>query len=446
VRNRAATAISLLMLLGAVGGADAQEEEREPPPPETEQEEEQEVEPVLGRSSAGLFQQPQAVAPAETFDLSRGSRLRLSPDLGAPLVEIVAEPETAAILERHEDWVRVRYGIWKAWVLESGPDTGLVFSAAPIDRQESLVSLERVRELMGAAARETALGPYRLLTDVREGTRIEGLGPLVESLVESYRERFGVDPGPPRGEVIVIFRREGDYRQFERDELHLGGVDTEGYTGEAVVGESPSGAPEVASFTVTYVGERELEPLREVLVHELTHVLNRRAVGAYLPAWLEEGLAEDLALSRVDGAGRLILGSWGGSTDIDTYSWSRGSEAITTTFTGSRAALQALLISWRTPYRPELEQLTRLSWEMLITPASRALLYAQSAFLTRYLIDGAGGASAEIFRAYLADVAAGDLPSDALWGRLDRRPEAFEEDFYVWLRARATAYGVAVPR
>ena len=71
---------------------------------------------------------------------------------------------------------------------------------------------------------------------------------------------------------------------------------------------------------------------------------------------------------------------------------------------------------------------------------------AQSAFLTRYLLDGAGEESAERLRAYLADVAHGELGSQALWSRLEARPGELEESFYLWLRGRAVAYGVSVPR
>jgi len=429
----------VLVLLTLPANARAQEEPREQEPPAAEQ-----VEPILGRSSASNFQARQE---AETLTLDPGSRLRLAPGLAAPLLEIVAESSPVQVLERYEGWARVRYGIWKGWVLEDGQDTGLLMTAAPLDRQEELVKLARARELLGARAREATLGPYRLVTDLGVDRLDPSLERLVSTLADSYRERFGLDPGPPRGEVIVIFTREREYRDFERDDLRLEGLETQGYAATALLTDADEPTvDDVGTLVVTYLGDRHPQLLREILVHELTHMLNRRAVGPYLPPWLEEGLAEDLAFSRIDASGRLMLGSWGGSVATRAYAWNPRAASLSTTFSGSRAALDALLKSWRSPYRPELELLSRLSWEMLVTPASRPLLYAQSAFLTRYLLDGAGDESAVNFRAYLADVAGGELGSDALWSRLDSRPGELEEDLYLWLRRRAEAFGIRVPR
>lgn len=414
-----------------------------PPVPPAPPAQEEEEEPLLGRSSASNFGTQEE--PAPTIELRHGSRLRLAPDPLSPLLELVAEDDTVAVLERHEGWVRVRYGIWKGWILEDGRDTGPLVSGAPPDRREDLVRLERAREIMGARARETTLGPYVLVTDLRENQVDPRLAPLVASLAESYRQRFGLDPGPPRGEAIVIFAHERDYRQFESEDLRLAGLDTEGYTAEALLSEVDSEEQVIATLTATFLGDRESEFHREILVHELTHMLNRRAVGPHLPPWLEEGLAEDLALSQVDASGRLVLGSWGGGADVRHYSWSNRASEINLTVTGSRAALQAVLFAWRTPYRPELELLSQLSWEMLVSPSSRSLLYAQSAFLTRYLLDGAGDEGADRFRAYLADVAGGEAVSGALWSRLDSTPREIEEDFYLWLRRKAVAYGARLP-
>jgi len=403
----------------------------------------QEEEPVLGRSSASNFGVPEE--PAPTIELAHGSRLRLAPDVLSPLLELVAEEEAVPVLERYEGWVRVRYGVWKGWILMGGADTGPLVSGAPPDRREDLVRLERAREIMGTRARETKLGPYTLVTDLAENRVDPRLAPVVASLAESYRERFGLDPGPPRGEVIVIFAHERDYRQFESEDLRLAGLDTEGYTAEALLSEADSEEESIATLTATFLGDREAEFHREILVHELTHMLNRRAVGPHLPPWLEEGLAEDLALSKVDASGRLVLGSWGGSAGVRHYSWSNRATTLQQTVTGSRAALQVVLNGWRTPYRPELELLSQLSWEMLVSPSSRALLYAQSGFLTRYLLDGAGDESAERFRGYLADVGDGEAVGGALWSRLDATPQEIEEDLYLWLRRKAVAHGARLP-
>lgn len=430
----AAAALLLQLVLGTA--AAAQQEGQE------EQQEDQQEEVTLGRSSADHFQQTEE---PEQVELRRRSRLRLAPVLTSPVLEVVPERVSVPLLDRHEDWIRVRYGIWKGWVLEEGRDTGPMMSPVPITHDP--VPLDRAREIMGEGAREGTLGPYPLLTDLRDDRLVEPLEAVVAGLDEAYRERFGLDPGPPRGEAIVIFARERDYRTFEREDLRLAGLETLGHTTPALM--TPTDSPEeavIATLTVTFAGRRNLEELREIVVHELTHMLNRRALGPLVPAWLEEGLAEDLAYCRVDSDGRLELGSMGGTSKTVHYFWARDIDRLRTTVTGSRAALAALLSAWRTPYRPELDLLAELSWQMLVEPASRPLLYAQSAFLTRYLLDAGGDESAQRFRAYLAAVADGELAADTLWNRLGTPAADLEEDFYLWLRRQAAAYGLEVPR
>ena len=408
------------------------------PVQESQDEEKEPV--VLGKSSASRFGQP---AEFERIDLARGSRLRLAPEVTSPLLELVHSPIRVEVIDRHDGWARVRYEAWKGWVLTDGRDTGPLLGGAVDPRGVAGVRLERALALMGDGGRRAKLGPYDLVTDVRGDRLIRHLEGVVERLASGYHERFGVDPGPPRGEVVVIFADEADYRAFEENEMQLAGLETLGHTVEAVIAYGDERAELLLStLSVTFVGDRRPAAVREVLVHELTHLLNRRALGPDVPPWLEEGMAEDLAFSRIDADGRIEPGSWGGSSDQRGYLAGGGGARFVAGTSGSLAALARLISIWQKPLRPELELLTRLPWRVLADTETRRTLYAESAILLRYLLDASGDETAARVRSFLAAFARGDAAAEAIWTEIGVAPEELEEPVYLWMRRQANALGI----
>lgn len=396
------------------------------PEPEA-QETPSEEETLLGRPSAfGLEQTAE-----KRIWVEAGRRIHQRPDPRSSVLDLVDAAAELPVLERRGPWARVRYGAWQGWVVVEGEEDLAVLPSepAPLKRPDR-ERRARLRRILGEDHAARRLGPYTLFSDVENGALLERLGAVAAHLGATYRERFGLDPGPPGEETIFIFAREEDYRAYEREEPAAARL----------------GAPGHAShgLCVTFVGDQTADQMRHVLIHELTHLLNRRALGSEVAPWLEEGLAEALASSRVDRSGRILPEALGGTTKVQGLSGGRRlSNLQLVTVTGSRAALRTLLEAWHEATRPSLSQLLSLGWDEFVDPRGREIHYAQSGLLVRYLLDGRGGEAAECFRGFLRAVASGKLAfGDALPEALGLEPEVVEQGFYLWLRRKAAANGI----
>ena len=138
--------------------------------------------------------------------------------------------------------------------------------------------LARARQRLNGGGRVERCGPYTLYTDVADGRLIAICGRLAERLDEVYEARYGIRPRGEPASAIVLFSDAGSYRAFARE----GGVPL-GYAGYALAARG---------LAVFHVGDQPLGEFVTTLVHELTHLVNRRALGVNLPPWLSEGLAD----------------------------------------------------------------------------------------------------------------------------------------------------------
>ncbi len=389
-------------------------------------------EPVLGvRAGFDLSSEAE-----ETISVAAGSRLRDRPDLRA--VEILSIPEELElpVVERRPPWVRVRYGDLRGWLLVRGggpAKEGAVAAPAvpPFDSQ----ALARARAVLGAEAREETLGAFRLLTDLEAGKLLAALGAIARSLPAAYAERFGLPVAAPGEEAVLLFASLEGYRRFAEGEPDLARLEPSGHAGNGIAALAAEA--------------KDRDALQALLVHELTHLLNRRALGLAvdLAPWLDEGLAEDLAYSQIDSSGRLKLGSLAGRTrttnEVGGVVGKLAGDSFVTTTTGPRALLLELLERWPEPERPALVELLDLSWSELADPGRRSLLYPQSGFFVRFLLDADGGRSAPAFHAFLRTAAAGgDSDAGAVLAALGIGEAELEERFLAWLRAQA---GVVEP-
>jgi hypothetical protein len=94
-------------------------------------------------------------------------------------------------------------------------------------------------------------------------------------------ERYGLKLRGEPAEAIFLFAEAADFRTFAQRDGRLS-VGYAGYTNAA------------RGFTALYVGNQPLLPVLMTLTHELTHLVNRRALGPNLPPWLAEGLADGI--------------------------------------------------------------------------------------------------------------------------------------------------------
>jgi hypothetical protein len=245
---------------------------------------------------------------------------------------------------------------------------------------------------MRPLGREARLGPWRLITDAAMG-ELTGLDAVAERLAATYTARYGLAAAAGPGQVVVIYSSEERYRRF---------VESDGSPYFAARGHAGAG------LAVFALGQTPLDS-RAHLVHELTHLLSSYALGASIPAWLDEGLAEDLALCRVD-EGRL---------QPDTFETREIPDAwIQSVRAGKSLPLAALL-----------SPATRL----FANPGTRRDATTTSAMLVRWCLGDAARAAS--FRAFLKSVAKGGAgDAAALAAALGTGVPELQKEFLAWGR------------
>lgn len=381
-------------------------------------------------SSAVAFEPARSPATGlERRFVLQGEPLRYSPEPGAAVIGAIEASALVPVVSERDGWSLIRSGERTGWIatgrlvrlgepagegsppLGSDPTPTLPLPATPADPER----LARARAHLDLVRTRTGrLGPWALLTDVEDGAVLDRLGQVASRLERAYRERYGLVPVGEARETIVLFADEAAYRAYRRAE----GV----AAGERVAGHAGAG------LAVLALGARGPEATAESLVHELTHLLNRRAIGPALPPWLDEGLANDLALCRTAPDGTLQLGTLSvrrrprstNEVEID------GGEAM------------ALVARRRLGSLVPLERLLELDLPQFLRPAESELHYAESLLFIRYLLDGGtGGAQAvhrEAFLGFLRAVSQGaPIDTEAFRAHLGPSWERLQAGFETWL-------------
>lgn len=356
-------------------------------------------------SKAPESEAPSRVASGDLFlRVSRGAILRRAPESGAEALDMADEDGLSAVEESRGEFHRVTLDGRSGWVKVGSKARLLRMRSTRLPPQDAVAPSPEVLERASAAMdnpRHRACGAYVLVTDVPvtdvPGSRLPELCSQVATGLDSaFAERYGVKPkGSPR-EALLIFHRRDGLRQFVSGQ----GGPRRGYAGHA------QGSDGYLAMTW---GEPATDEQARTLVHEMTHLVARRALGTPLPRWLSEGLADGLG----DPATLSGLGP------IDGL---RGAEA------------QARRVLER-PELPDLAALTARDVEQFDRDPS-ARDYEQSAVFVRFLMSEPE--RRKRFRVFLQGVAAGepasaeqlvaDLAVDD-WRKLDRELRA-------WLQQR----------
>lgn len=381
------------------------------------------AEGVLTRRSTGSRPGGEATDPGDlVIEVERvwigiGAALREAPDPQARRMELTQSLRNYSIVDRREQWLEVERAdgstVWydpdaprdRTPPLGMAPSPVLPVPARPADP----VRLAMARATLGGALRALEMHGYRLLTDVRSESLLRELGSRLATVEASYRRRYGVEPIGEPAETVVLFEREDSYRRFESQVL--------GADDQATVGHASRGV--VALF----VGGRRAEETAATLVHEVGHLLNRRALGPALPKWLDEGLAEDLAhfaeLEPTD-SGR------------DAYRGQRIEQGEgRSLLLGNLGALAQLRAAHAAGDLPSLEQLAGGGPDPFSGSISESLLYSQAGFWLRSLVARRNAA----LQALLRSIAAGGPATgerllhhlEADWAELDRELERYLE-------------------
>jgi hypothetical protein len=353
-----------------------------------------------------------------------GASLHAEPDLESPVLATVEAIRNLSVISQRGDW----YWVWlprgegrplRAWVwLEDyrPPTREVLQQADPVlplpasspDPDRLVVA----RRLMRDGGVELGCGDQALITDVPEDEVASVCSTLTGSLETLYRERYGLRPVGPPAEAILLFGRAKAYRAFRA----LEGVAFD----HGLAHASPA-----QGYLALFRGSMPTEEVLSTLVHEATHLLNRRALGPALPHWLNEGLADDLAQSRIDAAGHVDTAGLGGE-EVE-----REGQIVVT---GGRAAAAALLDAMEVGDLPSLRQLQQMDDAQFHRADRVELNYAASSFWVRYLVGGADPGLTRGFRRFLQDVATGQvLDDELLLSRLGTGWEELEAGFRLWL-------------
>ena len=377
---------------------------------------------------------PRAALPVvqsvELLQLRAGSRLRLRPQPEAPVALILDEALALPIVERREGWVAVRYGQRILWFAAPG---GLVPAGAERSPEEER-RLVRARALLPAGTTALACGPFTLWLDPDDGARRQRLCAVAAELPAGYTQRYGLKAEGLRQTEVVILTRDEDFARYAAADADLAPIRAQGHA--------------VGRLAVLTAGGLPTEDLAGLLVHELTHLLNRQVFASELPPWLEEGLAEELGTSRLDERGRLVPGTIRGGRRETRESRRRaeGGVQIWTQVETSGEWVVLLELAAHPPNAAAWAALFAISNEAFSAPEGRSRRYAMSGLLLHYLLDARQPAQAEACRRFLAVTAAG-APAEperllaTLGLDLDRLAAAFGD----WLAATGRALPIVGP-
>ncbi len=375
---------------------------------------------------------PLAANDSERHSATPGTRLYSQADLTSTILAMIDVAVELEVLARHGPWVEVRYASWKGWITtQDQPDTGP--TATRSDPELAAWRLALARDILGQGSNSASqpahkLGTFNLLTDVENRRLLHLLANIADHLPAAYSERFGIELGHGNssgsGETVILFAREEAYRAYEsrvRPETDRG-----------TLGHADQG------LAVLYVGRQGPDDVAAILVHELTHVLNRRHLRKTPPPWLEEGMAHDLAFCQIDGLGRLELATLGGrSVVIEEHFYQPGGFIDfdrSIHVTGPKASWDLLRKRWRQGDTLSLELLIDLVSREFFDPDDRPLRYDTSTFFIRYLLDSGDRELADRFQAYLASLADDNAePAAGLASFLAEDWDTLEQGFTSWL-------------
>ena len=371
---------------------------------------------------------PDRVSARPQVWLEPGTQVQVSPHAASEALATVEALGNYSVVGRRGDWFHIYSysldrGILEGWVyLEAyeEPSAERLLRAEPVLPMAAVppdtLKVERARSFMLEGGVERRCGPYILYTDVEAERMPERCGQLASHLEEVYLERFSLIPVGEPAEAIFLFGSKDAYRGFISD-------------GQAIPAERHGHASPSRGYVALFSEDLPREAVTSTLLHELTHLINRRALGPALPPWLDEGLADDLAESRLDDSGRLVPGELGG--------YSLTSEPVVQHFGGIVSA-RSLIEALDSTGLPSLDELVQMGSDEFHESPQATLLYALSSFWVRFLLGEAAGSDPAGFRAYLQAVARGEhITPELLAQNVGGDWSELEAGFQTWMRFQA---------
>ncbi len=367
---------------------------------------------ILGQP-AGWSMESEAPAMATIVE---GSTLYLDPIPSSPILAMLPEGQLP-IIESHGSWVKVHYGDQFGWVDLETP-------RRPADAAITRAAEPEAFQLPDAEWYRKTWGTYELFSLVYDQRLLNALALAAKGHAELYADRFGLSPRQAISGSVVILANQEAFRTFLRHRDEDVRVTANGYFL----------SPEMVFL---YPGRSSKRQLSATLIHELTHLLNwqiLRELGRTdtpLPPWLEEGMADDLALSLQGRNGELTAEPLG-----------PGNLHYGPRLGALLHRLVSDMAAGGSGYAPSLRQLMTMDKGAFMA-AERERHYLMSSLWVRYLLSGAGDEIAGRFRGYLATmVRGGSSYPDELASQLGRDLNALENGFRVWLTQQRALFGI----
>ncbi len=268
--------------------------------------------PAAGDRSSSIeivLEPPREPDAAPRLWVQSGTPVRDAPSPRGTTVGLVEALSNLRWTERSGDWYRIESrgsrpgdGDLAGWVFVDDPEASFptrpptAQPAGPLAANRiSPGLLSRARTLMGRDASDGSCGPYSLLTDVGEPALEALCAELVTRVDAAFARRFRLQPLGSAAETLLVFGEERDFKIFA------------GSTSRWRVEASGRASASEGYAALPWEG-RERDAVATTMVHELTHLVNRRALGPALPPWLDEGMADELAEGLV--GGKLPAATW----------------------------------------------------------------------------------------------------------------------------------------
>ncbi|MEE2776010.1 MAG: hypothetical protein VYE73_04525 [Acidobacteriota bacterium] len=343
-------------------------------------------------------------ATRPTLELPAATKVFEEPSSGSTVVMTFAGGRVPVWTTRL-GWAQILVGDSVGWVeieptgeLEVRPFPPEPAQAPPPVPYPDPELVAAARQQLSPQATHTRAGGLELHIDADDRKLVATFVTIAQQMATVYRNRYGIGSDHDLTGVVFAFV---DAAAFDAARTQILSTEARSLAGVASGG-----------VAIVHIDRLRSPQVPRTFLHELAHLWNHHLFGGEVPVWLEEGIAEDLALSTMTSDGKI-------NTERVAKQVHRDGPL---TIVPATTAIIATLT--RQAQRDELTssaELLEMDQASFMSSDRRLSHYVQSGLLVRFLLEERDFAAT--FRTFLAQVAAGGNASgshllDAL-GKID---------------------------